>query len=88
MHNTHGWRVLEERNDYRISYNQFGQVNCWNKLIFAQILRLLDKKSGVEYFEELTFNSSNVPLTGKEEEKYLKRSMKKILKRMKGDKNE
>ena len=83
MRNTHGWRILEETKDYIIMYTQFGKVDCWGKLRFAQCLNLTTKVYEEMYLEENVFTSSNVPKTGKEEEKYLKRSVKKLLKRMK-----
>jgi len=86
MRNTHGFRILEETKDYILHYNQYGEMTCWNKLEYTQSVMLVDKETEDMYFEERVFDAKTLPKTGKEEEKYLRKSVKNLLKRYKNDK--
>lgn len=83
MRNTHGWRVLEERKDYIIMYNQYTHLNCYGNFQHIISVSLMDKETETLYLEEKAFISKNIPTTQKEEEKILKKMVKILLKRWK-----
>lgn len=78
-------RILEERKDYTIGYSTYTTTDCFGKFIFGIEVFLHCNKTDITYFDNHCYDAKNVPTSQEEIEKILRKSAKKLIKKMRNE---
>jgi len=82
MESKDNYRILEERKDYIIYYNQYFSNDTYSSITFNLIVILSDSSNKTTYFDTYSCSSDKMPENTKVLENILRKSYRKLMRKM------